>query len=56
MLNQTFLFLIPFLHKSLHKDAEVFRKIMYINFCLFVLLIFDHQDGRPIFQREVTIG
>ena len=25
-------------------------------FGLFVLLIFDHQDGWPMFQREVTIG
>ena len=49
-----------FLHKSLqlsrHKDAEIFRKIGISIFCLFVSLIFDHQDGCPIFQRELTIG
>ena len=48
------------MHKSLqlsrYKDAEVFRKNRYIYFFLFVLLIFDLQDGRHIFQREVTVG
>ena len=44
------------LHVSRHKDAEILRKIGISIFCLFVLLIFDHQDGWPIFQREVTIA
>ena len=59
MLNQHVYFLIPFLHESLqlsrHKDTEVFRKIGISIFSLFVLLIFDHQDGSSIFHREVTI-
>ena len=49
MLNQSCLYLFPFVHKSLqlsrHKDAEVFRKTGISIFCLFVVLIFDHQAG-----------
>ena len=55
-----FIFLIPFMYKSWqlsrHKDAEVFRKNRFVCFLPICLLIFDPQDGWPIFQREITIG